>query len=87
MQIEFDDAKDERNQRLRGISLALAAEFDFEEAIEVEQLVDGEQRFFALGPINGRIHALVYTLRGDTVRVISLRKANKREVRRYEQFC
>jgi uncharacterized DUF497 family protein len=48
--------------------------------------VGGEQRNFALGFIDARLHALVYTLWGEVVRIVSLRKANKREVRRYEQF-
>jgi len=86
MKIEFDNAKNERNIELRGISFELAAKFDFDGAIEVEQEVNGEQRYFALGHIGPRLYALVYTLRINTVRVISLRKANKREVRRYEQF-
>jgi len=33
----------------------------------------------------GRVHVMVFTPRGGTVRLISLRKANRREVRRYEQ--
>ncbi|MCK0164335.1 BrnT family toxin [Marinobacter sp. S6332] len=86
MKIEFDNAKNERNIKLRGLSFELAAKFDFDGAIEVEQVVSGEQRYFALGHIGPRLYALVYTLRTDFVRVISLRKANKREVRRYEQF-
>lgn len=35
--------------------------------------------------IDGRLHMLVFTWRGETMHVISLRKANKREVRCYEQ--
>ena len=86
MMIEFDDAKNERNLELRGLGFELVARFDFEGAIEVEQEIEGELRYFTLGYIGSRLHARVYTLRGDIVRVISLRKANKREVRRYEQF-
>lgn len=43
----------------------------------------GESRFQALGLIAGRLHLLVFTMRGDVLRVISLRKANLKEVRRY----
>ncbi len=87
MEIEFNAAaKNQRNIELRGLSFDLAAGFDFEGAIEVEQVVEGEHRYFALGFIGARLHALVYTLRGEVVRIVSLRKANKREVRRYEQF-
>jgi uncharacterized DUF497 family protein len=39
----------------------------------------------AMGEIEGRLHVLVYTKRGQTLRIISLRRANKREVKRYEK--
>jgi uncharacterized DUF497 family protein len=42
-----------------------------------------EQRLDAIGLIGDRLHVMVYCLRGDAVRVISLRKANLREVKRY----
>jgi hypothetical protein len=44
----------------------------------------GETRYIALGHIGDRVHSLVFTPRGDALHVISLRKANRREVRRYE---
>lgn len=43
----------------------------------------GELREMALGFIGVRLHAMAFTRRGDTVRIISLRKANRVEVRRY----
>ena len=59
MEIEFDAKKNQRNIELRGIDFALAAEFDYENALEVEQVVNGETRYFALGHIGSRLHALV----------------------------
>jgi uncharacterized protein len=44
----------------------------------------GEPRFIALGLIGNRPHVMVFTPRGDMVRIISLRKANAREITRYE---
>jgi len=44
-----------------------------------------EDRFCALGHIGARLHALVFTPRGEAMRVISLHKANKREEVRYER--
>jgi uncharacterized DUF497 family protein len=44
-----------------------------------------EQRFQVLGLIEGRLHMLVFTPRGAKMHVISLRKANSREINRYEQ--
>lgn len=45
----------------------------------------GEVRFVSIGPIHARLHVMVWTVRGKKVRIISLRKANSREVKRYEQ--
>jgi uncharacterized protein len=84
--ISFDTAKSERNLAMRGISFELAAEFEWNSALIVEDLRRpyGEQRFQALGLIAGRLHMLVFTPRARKAHVISLRKANKREVKRYE---
>jgi len=87
MEISFDPAKNERNIRERGLSFELVAEFDFQTAIVV---VDGrrdygETRLRALGILSGRLHALVFVETATGIRVISFRKANKREVRHYEQ--
>ncbi len=61
--------------------------FDWERAVifEDDRFEYGETRFVAYGRIRGRLVAVVYTLRGDAVRIISLRKANSREEQRYGQ--
>lgn len=46
----------------------------------------GEQRVVAYGLIRGRMHVCVYTLRGDAHRIISLRRANRREVDAYGRY-
>ena len=76
----------EHNLATRGISFEEAAEFEWISALIVEDLRRpyGEQRFQALGFIGSRLHMLVFTSRARKVHVISLRKANKREVERYE---
>ncbi len=45
----------------------------------------GEARYVALGYIGDRLHYVVYTMRGGKCRIISLRKANSREIRQYAQ--
>jgi len=84
--ITFDPAKSAANRRERGLSFSLVEEgFDWAGAwvIEDTRRDYGERRFRALGFIGARLHALVYTRRAAGVHVISLRKANRREVRRY----
>lgn len=87
MKIDFDFAKNEKNIRERGINFEQAADFDLTTAkIWPDTRKDyGEARYIALGYISGRLYSLVFTLRDDVLRVISLRKANQREVRNYEQ--
>ena len=67
-------------------SFELAAEFEWDSALIVEDLRQGygERRFQALGLIGDRLHMMVFTPRANKAHVISLRKANKREVKRYE---
>jgi len=84
--ISFDARKNERNLAERGLSFELVEEFEWDSALVVEDSRRdyGERRFQALGLIEGRLHALVFTPRAGRVHVISLRKANRREVRHYE---
>jgi uncharacterized DUF497 family protein len=44
----------------------------------------GEDRHRAVGLIDGRLHVMVFAMRGQAVRVISLRKANDRERREFD---
>ena len=87
MEIEFDPDKDVSNRRKHGLSLADAERMDLGTAkIDADRRhAYGEDRFQALGAIDGPLHMLVFTLRGDVIRAISLRKANPREVRRYDE--
>jgi uncharacterized DUF497 family protein len=84
--ISFDAAKSERNIATRGLSFELAVEFEWRSALIVEDKRRdyGERRFQALGQIDSRLHMLVFTPRASKAHVISLRKANLREVKRYE---
>jgi uncharacterized DUF497 family protein len=45
----------------------------------------GERRYQALGEIAGRVYMLVFTPRRSDAHVISLRKANRREIKRYAE--
>lgn len=87
MDYEFDPAKDESNFDKHGLSLADADGFEWETAVVCEDTRKQytEPRFKATGYICDRLHVLVFCLRSDAVRVISLRKANAREVKRYAE--
>ncbi len=87
MRIEFDPAKNERNVRLRGLPFGRAARFEFETALVYvdERENYGETRYVAFGYLDARLHVLCFTEIEDGIRVLSFRKANTREVRRYAQ--
>jgi len=69
-----------------GIAFEQAVDFDWETAlIRADTRRDyPEPRYIALGMLNGRLHVMAFCLRADAVRVISLRKANDREIDSYE---
>jgi uncharacterized DUF497 family protein len=85
--IEFDPQKSERNVRERGLSFDRARDFEFETAVFLidDRKEYSEVRTRAFGMLDGRLHALVFVETRSGIRVISLRKANAREIRRYEQ--
>lgn len=85
MEITYDPAKNERNIAERGLSFDRAADFDFAGA---QLLIDdrknyGETRYRAFGKLDGALHCLVFTETENGIRVISLRRANRTERKRY----
>jgi uncharacterized protein len=82
---EFDPWKDEVNRAKHGVSLALAEVlFDGPHlTVEDDRFDYGEVRRIAFGRIRERLFVCVFVDRGSTRRIISLRKANSREVKRY----
>jgi uncharacterized DUF497 family protein len=85
MDLEWDAAKDAENRRKHGLPLAAAARLDWDTSpIDPDLRRDyGERRWMATAPLDGRLHVCAYTLRGGRMRIISLRKANARETRKY----
>lgn len=85
MDFEFDPAKDESNLEKHGLSLPDAYGFEWTSAVVREDTREpyAEPRYEAKGYIGERLHVMVFCLRSNAVRVISLRKANPREVKSY----
>lgn len=84
MLIEFDPAKDAANRAKHGIGLGEYAAMDFAHAHATMTVRGGELRYIVVGPIAGRLHVAIVTYQAPVTRVISLRKANAREIRAYE---
>lgn len=87
MTITFDPEKDTANLAKHGISLAEAAQLEWDHALVSpdDRREYDEARQVALAPMDSRLWVVVFTDRPEGRRVISLRKANLREYRRYEQ--
>ena len=85
--IVFDPVKDDANVAKHGISLRRAEDIVLEQAlIEADARFDyREKRWIAYGDLDGRLHVLAFTLRGEATRAISLRKANERERRHVKE--
>lgn len=85
MEIDFDPGKDVANITKHGVSLvdATRIEWDTLRAVRDERSDYSEARMIGYALIGVRLYCVVYTDRDEKRRVISLRKANKREVRAY----
>ncbi len=85
MRIEFDPAKDSANQTKHGVSLALAAELDWEAALVWvdDRFEYAELRVIALAPMTHTLYYVAFVDRGAARRIISLRRANRREIKHY----
>lgn len=85
MAYEWDDVKRRSNLAKHGVDFVDVARFDFAGAVSEVEEREGEVRYVATGCIGDRLHKLVYVIRGDNLRVISLRKANSRERKDYHE--
>ena len=85
MHIEFDPAKDVANQARHGVSLSLASELDWDAALVWidERFEYDEMRMIALAPKTEILYYVAFVDRGEVRRIISLRRANRREVTHY----
>jgi len=88
VEYEWDERKARQNIAKHGVPFEYAARvflawrrLDAEDA----RRDYGEERRLTLGKIEGRLYAVAYTARGGIIRLISARKANERERRKYDE--
>jgi uncharacterized DUF497 family protein len=85
---EWDEAKAAQNVQKHGVPFEYAARVFLDPRrldAEDTRRAYGEQRRLTLGEIERRVYAVAYTVRGTVIRLISARKANEREQRRYHE--
>lgn len=85
MRIEFDSAKDAVNRARHGVSLGLARELDWNAALVWvdDRFGYDELRMIALAPKTNTLYYVAFVERGNRRRIISLRRATRREVMHY----
>ena len=85
MKITFDPTKNAANRLKHGLSLELAVELEWSMLLVKEdgRRDYGEIRMIGYAPIGERLYCVVFTDRKQERRIISLRKANAREVKQY----
>jgi uncharacterized DUF497 family protein len=85
MKFEFDSRKSNDNKKKHGIDFYEAqALWDDPDTIEIPVRTSDESRFLVIGKISERYWSGVITYRGDTIRIISVRRSRKEEVDIYE---
>ena len=83
MEYEWDASKRIETQETRGIDFAEIFDFDWNTSVSWASDRYDEERRASLGMIGNRLYHVVWTMRGENTRIISLRKANTREERIY----
>lgn len=89
MEFEFDPGKDEANRFKHGLRLAFGLRvFDdpFHVLTPTVRIGDEEERWKAVGCIDGKLYTAVHVWRGDRIRLISVRRSNAGEQRDYDSY-
>jgi uncharacterized protein len=85
---EWGEAKAAQNYAKHGVTIEAARDV-FKNPFAIEQIDDrkdyGEERFIIIGMASGRLLVVVYTMRGEIIRIISARGAEPYEQRQYHE--
>ncbi len=86
MEFEWDPRKAAANERKHGVAFDFAT-LIFEDPLRIEELDDTdyevEERWVAIGRVDEFVLTVVFTLRGENIRVISARRGTRGEFDRY----
>lgn len=85
MDFEFDPNKSVTNKVKHGIDFAEAQKlWEDRDRLLVPARTQNEERFMLIGKIGQKHWSTIFTYRGETIRIISARRARKEEVNAYE---
>ena len=86
MEFEWNEAKRQSNLAKHGLDFADISAFDWDFARFEDDTLEGENRTKAVGFLRFQVVVVIFTLRDNVCRIISLRKATAAERRHYERY-
>jgi len=86
MDFEWDSDKSVSNKAKHGIDFETAKNIWLDEnRVEIHAPYPVENRGILIGKYQNKLWTAIYTMRGDAIRIISVRRARKKEVNLYEE--
>ena len=86
MRFEWDDEESSSNKTKHGVAFDTAKDlWNDSNRVEIETSYPLEERTILIGKIENKLWTAIFTQRGDTIRIISVRRARKREAKLYDQ--
>lgn len=82
MDFEWDEAKSEWNREHRGFGFEVVYEFDWDGSVTLLSPKRDELRYLSVGYSSSGLLAIIWTPRGSSMRVISVRRVHKKEARK-----
>lgn len=86
MEFDYDSGKSAANLRKRGLSLDQARKLWEVPAVGVKARTVGEERLMIVGRLGESWYSCIYTMRGETIRLISARRSHREEVQLYREI-
>ena len=86
MNFEWDKSKSIANKNKHGINFESAKNIFLDEnRVEIIAPYPIEERFINIGKLDGKLWTVIFTIRGESIRIISDRRSRKKEVELYEE--
>ena len=86
MEFEWDEKKSRANKLKHGIDFHAATKlWNDQDRIEIQTNFPAEERNALIGKIGDKLWTAIFTRRVDAIRIISARRARKKETKLYEQ--
>ena len=85
MEFEFDPQKSISNLKKHGLSLDQAKRLWEIPSVNLRARTTDEERFMIIGRLGHKLYSCIYTMRGETVRLISARRSHRKEAQIYHE--